>query len=284
MKSATSVCVFLCVFAFAFPPAFANEPVQWDESYRKFTTVEQILTGVYYTTAFVSILINDDFAEPKWIGPVGPDQAAFDAIGAQTRGGRTAASLTSDVIDGAVISSMFAESLYVWMARDSPETAWQLFQTSTQALGMSLFFQNTIKYIVARKRPEYPNCDESAGDDCARPSVSFYSGHSSTAFAATGVLCVNAMHLDIYTRRGQFSNFLPCLGALTMAITTASLRITAYQHYLTDVLTGTGIGIGIGFFYPWFARYLTFGNEDVSATVMAAGTQHGGTLGLTGSF
>jgi hypothetical protein len=76
--------------------------------------------------------------------------------------------------------------------------------------------------------------------------ASFYSGHASTAFAAA----VSGSYLFASGPADREIKALVWLFEMTMASTTASLRVRAGRHFYSDVLTGVIIGSAIGFVVP----------------------------------
>ncbi len=91
-------------------------------------------------------------------------------------------------------------------------------------VGAALLNQG-VKHSVARCRPD--------GSDC----VSFYSGHTSLAFASAGAICLS-------------ENTEMCVGALVLAGGVGYLRIAANKHWGTDVLVGAGVGYACGRYVP----------------------------------
>ncbi len=76
-------------------------------------------------------------------------------------------------------------------------------------------------------------------------NVSFFSGHTSEAFAlaaASGTIC---------EMRGYRWAAVTWTVGGAIAATTAYLRIAADRHWLTDVLVGAIVGAGIGFAVPY---------------------------------
>jgi membrane-associated phospholipid phosphatase len=89
-----------------------------------------------------------------------------------------------------------------------------------------------VRHDVARLRPD--------GSD----SVSFYSGHTSDAFAL-----VMALYTTHRLRHDEDANHLLLVG-LPFATITGYLRIAADKHYASDVLVGAAAGSVVGFVIP----------------------------------
>jgi membrane-associated phospholipid phosphatase len=116
-----------------------------------------------------------------------------------------------------------------------------------EATVLALDANEITKLLVARERP-YVNAlaPDAAGrrvhttDD----DVSFFSGHTSEAFAlaaATGTVA---------TMRGYRWAAVPWIVGGGLAAGTGYLRIAADRHWFTDVLVGMVIGVGIGIGVP----------------------------------
>lgn len=96
------------------------------------------------------------------------------------------------------------------------------------ALGyaVNLGSNTAAKYIFGRCRP----------DDCS-DRLSHWSGHTSTAFASAGAICL------------QSSREL-CAAALLAAGSVGYFRMAANKHWLTDVTVGAGLGYVAGRYVP----------------------------------
>ena len=105
-----------------------------------------------------------------------------------------------------------------------------------------------VKYSVGRLRPDardIPPAErphDSKGNDAY---VSFWSGHTSYAFSL-----VSAAGTVAWMRRYPGYQWIWASG-LTIATTTAYLRIAGDKHYFTDVLSAAVSGAAIGFFVPY---------------------------------
>ncbi len=265
--------------------AAEDEPVEWDESYRRVTTLEKGL-AISYLLGSVSLkLVTDDYREARLKGPVGPDTAVRSALVSETEDGRNRAASISDLSIYSSQAMVAFEALYVGFVRNSPDAGTQMFWIGANALGLSLFVNTVAKYAFRRERPGDGACYDSDDPDCpTEETVSFYSGHTAAAFSAAGVLCNNAFFIDVYTSTDAWTNYIACGSTAVLAGFTGALRIAANKHYFTDVLTGAVVGAGIGFLYPWLAHYATFGDDESSVTVGAFGDPDAFGLTLFGEF
>jgi membrane-associated phospholipid phosphatase len=103
------------------------------------------------------------------------------------------------------------------------------------------------KLLFARERPFVHHMPAEERASTAHPSdnnVSFYSGHTSFAFAlATASGTVASL-------RGYRLAPLVWGTLLPFAALTGYLRIAGDKHYFTDVLTGMLVGSGVGVLLP----------------------------------
>lgn len=113
----------------------------------------------------------------------------------------------------------------------------------TEAGVATALLDQTVKFTVGRQRPFVhfvtgPRAGES--DD----NLSFYSGHTSLAFALA------TAGGTIASKRNQKLAPLVWGLGLGFAATTGYLRIAADKHYASDVLTGAVIGSAAGLWLP----------------------------------
>lgn len=136
--------------------------------------------------------------------------------------------------------------------REDFELAKKMAVVTAEVLAVNAAVQGVTNTIVSRERP--------FGRDCAtgplRPTAdcedvvryrSFFSGHSSNAFASAATICIWHMKLGLL---GPPGDALTCAGAYGVAAATATFRIMGDMHYATDVLTGAAIGSVLGFGLP----------------------------------
>jgi membrane-associated phospholipid phosphatase len=120
----------------------------------------------------------------------------------------------------------------------------------TESLAGALLLVSATKTLVGRPRPYTYSADPRAqaharrkGRDARR---SFFSGHSTTAFASVAAgAALYAGHESDRTRRAAAWGS----GAL-LAAATANLRVRAGEHFYSDVLVGALIGTAVGTAIP----------------------------------
>lgn len=113
---------------------------------------------------------------------------------------------------------------------------------------------SVFKYAVRRPRPFLYDSDMDAFPSEARQdvdaSLSFFSGHSSSAFAMA-----TAGSYLFMLRHPQSKWVIPVwIVSEALAATTASLRVVAGKHFITDVLVGAAVGSAVGVLIPYLHR------------------------------
>jgi membrane-associated phospholipid phosphatase len=101
-----------------------------------------------------------------------------------------------------------------------------------------------IKFSVGRQRPYAHDARPGELEVSLEDNLSFVSGHSSLTFAVATTAGVIA-----HARDAAYEPVIWATG-MTLAATTAYLRIAANKHYLTDVIAGGAIGAAAGLLVP----------------------------------
>jgi len=116
-----------------------------------------------------------------------------------------------------------------------------------EAVALSGALNQIVKFAAGRERPfvhALPADEKSLTADPADNNVSFYSSHTSFAFAmATASGAVASM------RRYRLAPVVWAVG-LVSAAAVGYLRIAADRHYFTDVVTGAAAGSAVGLAVP----------------------------------
>lgn len=120
-----------------------------------------------------------------------------------------------------------------------------------EAVAFASALNQTTKFLVGRERPFVHALDPEEKlrtDNPADNNVSFFSGHTTLAFAAA------VSGATVATLRGyDTAPYLWVIGGL-MALGTGYLRIAGDRHYLSDVLVGAAVGSLVGWAVPWLHR------------------------------
>jgi membrane-associated phospholipid phosphatase len=168
----------------------------------------------------------------------------------------------SDVLQWTSIGfPLLVDSLGVALIADkNREVGAQLLAIQAQAFAMTGFLTSSTKAAAGRVRPyaEELGCADPGVDCGGDANRSYFSGHTSYAFAGAGLTCVAHRHLRPL---GRVGDPLTCAMALSLASATGVLRIGANAHWATDVLSGAGVGLFSGWLMPWLLHF----RHDASA-------------------
>jgi membrane-associated phospholipid phosphatase len=119
-----------------------------------------------------------------------------------------------------------------------------------ETIMVGLFLNGVTKYLVGRPRPytysDDPRVQAYAEEQGKDSHLSFYSGHSSTAFAAA----VAGAYLFAQNTSDRRARAAVWGFGLTLAGATANLRTRAGKHFYSDVILGAVIGAAVGYAVP----------------------------------
>jgi membrane-associated phospholipid phosphatase len=115
-----------------------------------------------------------------------------------------------------------------------------------EALAGNLLLNGVVKLAARRRRPYTYGLRESEDVQSRDRNVSFYSGHSSTAFTAA----VAGSLLYAESTPDRAGRLVVWSSQLAFASATANLRVRAGKHYYSDVVVGALIGTGLGVLVP----------------------------------
>ena len=241
-------------------------------------TVDATVTGVAIVGWVGSELLKSHLAPStcRWCDPPGFDSSVRDAL-------RWSDTERANVISYVVplgVEPLVVFGLDALAARDAkapPRTAWVDVLLISEATAVAMAMNQAVKFIVGRERPFVHALPEAEKPLTAHPSdnnVSFYSGHSTFAFAmAVSGGTVASM------RRYRLAPWIWASG-LALAAASGYLRIAADRHYFSDVMTGAVIGSATGFAMPYL-----FHNPARRVMVAPAPLDHGGAgLAVRGHF
>jgi membrane-associated phospholipid phosphatase len=143
-----------------------------------------------------------------------------------------------------------ADSIIAFAHKDS-KTGVQMLAMDVEAFASILGALEVTKTLAARERPYMRDCPNSSCSNTDR-FESFFSGHTSLAFNAAGLICSAHLNLGLWKGEGKSdaADIATCVAALTAASSVGVLRIMSDNHYGIDVLTGAGLGALSGFLIP----------------------------------
>ena len=122
--------------------------------------------------------------------------------------------------------------------------AWRLATMDAFSLGLTGSIVMLTKKLIGRERPHVTPEEARHPED----SLSFFGGHAAMAFTGAGLVWFQHHHLALYG--GGAWDVAIGVVALCAAAVTASLRVVADKHYLSDVLVGSSIGLVSGLIVP----------------------------------
>lgn len=190
----------------------------------------------------------------RWRGGVLVDSSVRSALRAETKEQR---SFANDESNALLYSMVALPTVNAAMNAPSISDAASLMLVNAETFGVTFALVSLIKAVTKRERPyasaaglstqcvENPTTAECKNDR----NASFFSGHSATAFAGAGLVCMQQMQF------GARFGSVGCGAAMTIAGATALLRIIADKHYATDTLVGALVGIGTGMLLPYVMHF-----------------------------
>ncbi|MCI0569868.1 MAG: phosphatase PAP2 family protein [Myxococcaceae bacterium] len=147
-----------------------------------------------------------------------------------------------------------------------------------EAVVLSGLVTHSVKFAVARERPWAYRLTAEERATLPRSSdrnMSFFSGHTSFAFAAV-VATATVAEL-----RGREGRWLLWAAGLPLAATVSVLRMAADRHFLTDVLVGATVGAAVGWAVPVLLHPRGSGEAAPLELRVSASPEH---VALSGTF
>ncbi len=243
---------------------FVAATARADGVYRLDPPVDIPVTAASYLTLLVGYSFAADFIRPRC--PCNSREInAFDrgVVGNHSDAADLVSTLT-------VVGAVAAPAFYDW---DKDRLTVGFFDDAVvlvETLGVNAALVTVAKDVVQRPLPR-----TYAGDPALLNSPggyrSFYSGHTSTAFAALGYL---AYTLRLHGVRGAW----PWILDAVVGTSVAAERVLAGRHFYTDVIVGAAAGALVGWAVPALHRK--------SGLVLSAGRvgENGVLFNLAGVF
>ena len=234
--------LFALALACALPSsgAFAADAPQLRPSYD--LTVDGAVTAAAVGGTLALALLKDELApvscrwcEPGWLDGELARRAGW--------GDPKLASTFSDSLVVAIGGGVLGYTVLDGYRRGDREAGFANALLITEAASLALLLDQVAKYAVGRSRPELwlgrPSAD-------SRGNVSFFSGHTTFAFAMA------ASSSTLLLSQHAPGAVALSVVAFSAAGLTGYLRMAAEQHYLTDVLAGAVVGTLVGWAVPHF--------------------------------
>ncbi len=178
----------------------------------------------------------------RWCDPPAFDKTVRNAL---RWGNPNAAATASDAMVVAAPLGVFAYDLLAARRSGDGTQAVQDVLVIMESIAVTTAITEVAKYATARERPSawYGAPGTSRGDH-----LSFWSGHTSAAFAAA------AAGGTIGRMRGYSGWPWVYAAGFTGAGVTGYLRLGADRHWLGDVVAGAAVGTATGILIPWLHR------------------------------
>lgn len=244
-------------------PALAQDDehrLEWSNDWARVHPASYVVSSA----SVAGILFFEHFYEPGsealLRGPSLVDPPIRQALMAPDEDDRETASRLSDVLLTALLVWPFVDAWGVaGLGDQNSDVAWQLGMVALESYAADFVLSTIFKLFVHRSRPHASRC--SLEDRLLRPgrcgtqgrTRSFYSGHSSAAFNAAGVVCISHAFMPLYGSTA--ADAFACGTAMLTATTVALLRVIADRHHFTDVLTGGVLGLLTGMVLPYLLHY-----------------------------
>ncbi len=206
--------------------------------------IDGTVTGVTLALWVLPELFKDSLAPAtaRWYTPPGLDVSVRMAI---VWSNPDPAALTSDVLVLALPLGLGLWDFFEAHAAGGTRTAAEDLLVITEAMTIGGALTTVTRYTTARIRPYayYGN-----GTGVPEDHLSFWSGHTTTAFSAAAAAGYVAQI------RGYDSWPWVYVTGFTGAAAMSYFRMAGDKHWMTDVIVGATVGTGVGFLVPWLHR------------------------------
>ena len=243
-------------------------PLYWD--WPQFSTANYVVTGAAGAITLAAAIMKPQARHA--MGGVLFDDTIRNTLRLSDSSARYIARDASDVGLSLVVTwPVFVDSLVTaWWYRGSREVAQEMALIDLETLAITGAVQGATNVFVSRERPYGGDCsngnaptpgkipEQTVDCDGTTRYRSFFSGHSSFAFASAALVCVHHFQHDLL---GAPYDAISCAAGYAVAATTSTLRVAGDVHYATDVLTGALLGTAIG----WGVPLLHYRNRALGA-------------------
>ncbi len=206
--------------------------------------IDGTITGVTLALWVLPEFFKDSLvpATARWVTPPGIDVTVRYAL---VWPSPAPAALTSDILVAAVPLGLGLWTFFEAEAAGGLRTAAEDLLLITEAMTVAGALTTVTRYTTVRIRP-YAYYGEGTG--VPEDRLSFWSGHTTTAFSAAAAAGYVAQV------RGYASWPWVYAVGFTAAGAVSYFRVAGDKHWMTDVLVGAVVGTGIGFLVPWLHR------------------------------
>jgi len=256
-------------------------PRMWRDEWGSAGLPNYVMIGSSAVLALGHILISADEERPNR-GRNPFDEGGRDALRLDTEAERLVIRDFSDGLLTLATSTpiLFDALILAAWANEDEEAAIQMILIHAEVIAATLALQTFANIVVSRERPYGRTCGRGGPDDfdediffCDSPDryYSFFSGHTSQAFASAAVLCSFHMNMPLMGD-GAENTILPCVAGFTIAATTGVFRMMSDMHYASDIMTGAAVGTMMGFLIPWLLHFNPREPGEASVSVVPSPT------------
>ncbi|MEM9068009.1 MAG: phosphatase PAP2 family protein [Myxococcota bacterium] len=251
------------------PPLAApghGAPLHWNENWGHWGLADQINLGIMLgSTIAFQIVGPRRTGDDAWTGTTALDRTFRRGLAVNNIARRQRIRDASDVFLTLAVSwpLLFDGLASALWYHQSPKVARELALLSVETQFITASIQSLANILGSRRRPYVTDCgglvDERDQECRGRVRFrSFFSGHTSQAFAGAATTCVFHARVPLYG--GSGIEALPCVAMMTVAAATGLFRILGDMHWATDVITGAAVGITVGSLVPAL-RMRTWGDR-----------------------
>lgn len=250
-----------CPYCELAPEPTRRRGLHWHEHWGRVGWQEYLTIGLGGFTGLTTHLLADRREEPSWDRPILFDEAVRDLLVFESRDHQRIASDVSDWLVGfAFVHPVLVDNFLVtWLGHGSDDVAYQMFVINAQAYSVTLAVNGLTKRLSNRARPWADECDtDESRRDCDAPkrNRSFHSGHAAMTATGAGLVCAHHTHLMLYGN--PVLDVGACVVSVLGTATTGAMRISANNHWPTDVVVGHLVGYLSGYLMPTLLYYREF--------------------------
>lgn len=208
--------------------------------------------GVFASISTVLFLTVESPITARWTSTSSLDDAARDGLRDDTRSGRSAAKLGSDIL----LAGLGVQLMTDWYLQRQTYPALRSVAVDGSWLMLNEIATRAAKTAAGRQRPYVAECalDSGYSGSCnsgRSDNASFYSGHTSWSASMAGLLCARRQAFERPEETGiRWGDVAWCGLAVSASLATGILRIVADHHHLSDVGAGWTAGFLTGFVLP----------------------------------
>lgn len=258
-------------------------PLHWDDRWGRWGVADQVMIGILLAGTVGFQIAGPRRADDPWVRTSTLDETVRDGMRFRSEAARQRIRDASDVFLSLTVAwpLLFDALASALWYHESPRVARELALLSVETQFVTATIQSFANMISSRQRPYVQDCgtEVDPNDRECKSRVryrSFFSGHTSQAFAGAATTCMYHARLPLYG--GGTREAIPCIAMMTLAAATGAFRIMGDMHWITDVLTGAVVGIAAGVAVPALRMRAQRGRLQISLVPNGLG------LGVTGAY